>query len=50
MHEKTFSNLQPFDDMEVNRMYTNQFYWPFRNVHGFPDFSRDGCACTSSRH
>ena len=41
------ANLLPFSDMEVNRTYTYQFYWPFTSVHGFPG---NGCACEISRY
>jgi len=34
-----------FDDMEVNRMYTTWFYWPFPNVQWIPRFCGNGCTC-----
>ena len=38
MNEKAFSNLLPFDDTEVNWMYTYRFYRPIPNVNWFPFF------------
>ena len=35
MHHKAFSTLLHFNDMEVNRTYTYQFYRPFTNVPTF---------------
>ena len=36
MYNKVFSNLLPFEDTEVNQMYTYRFYWLFTDIHRFP--------------
>ena len=48
MHEKALSNLLPFDDTEVNWMYTYWFYRPIPNVNRFLVFSGNSHTCTSS--